>query len=155
MSIRRISIVLVPVILAALSVLAVQTRPLLFARGTENGDLCWPGEWVTNPSDIKQNPPKDTDPPSYVETRFEKKEHTNGACEIDATCIPPDVTCSTARSDVILGSVAGTRVYEQTYKQNFVRNSLGKYDGQGEIFWDGDAYGYYTMCTDSFRDGWE
>ena len=110
---RRFTI-LFSVVLVAVSIFAVQL--VLFAK--EFGELCCPGEWVVHPPVITQDPPRNTNPPSYEEITFEKKEHTNAACEIDATCIPIDVTCNTARSYEVLGQANGFRVMERRSSRN-------------------------------------
>ena|GEM_PF-3684129 len=148
---RRFAVVLSFAVLLAVS--AAISCSLLFADVF--GNLCWPGDWVKNPPVVTQNPPKNTNPPSFIETTFEKTEHTDGACEINATCIPPCVTCETERSYVILGIVDGFRVIEQTFKQEFVRNAVGEYNPRDRYFYSGALYGWYIMCTDSLRDGWE
>ena len=157
MSTRHVSVVLLFVTLVV-SVLAVGDIPLLFARGTENGDLCWPGEYIENPPDITQFPPKNTNPTSYTETTVERKEHTDGACETDATCIPLYVTCATKSSLELFGTVDGlNRVIQKTYKQEFVRDSLGGYNPRPQYLdvATSGIWGWYYMCTDNFRDGWE
>ena len=122
---RCFSVALCSVVLVAVFVFTVPSLslPLLFARGTESGDLCWQGQFVDSSPSPTTSPDKATNPPSYVETRKKRLEFTDGMCELDATCIPIDWTCT-----LFLSSPPNFRVYEWTETQEFVRRPDGGYN---------------------------
>jgi len=137
MSLRRISTVLLSVILVAVSVLAVQL--LLFAQ--EWGEICVSGEIVTTRLNVSTDPLKELNPPSYVEITDKKTERTDGACTI-MTCIPLDCECSELNYT--------PRVIERIDTQDFVRKPDGTYNPrppQNIVLIEKD---YYIGCSDDF-----
>jgi hypothetical protein len=151
MSTRRIFVVLFPVVFVAVSILVAWSLPGLFAREQIFGDLCWQGEYLHPDPFMITNPPRPFDPPNpakYTEIMDDISEFTDGWCEANATCIPPDCGCDT------WDSAPDTRVSRIRTEQDFTRQENGTYKAGPVVVTDRERYGTFIHCADDMDNSW-
>ena len=145
----RRSTILFSVALVAVSVLAVRSFPLLFARGAECGELCNPGEVKEEKSDAIVTPNPATFPPSFEVSWTERIIMTDGSCQEDD--LPPECGCEQWDSD----PKTDPKTVSFDKSQTFARQADGNYKPEQIVTcplkMGGDTY---VKCSDDYGNTW-